>query len=78
MRGNVVMRSLEEQVLRIFYEGACSADECARELSLREHDVKPLLAELAARTYLAVQMRGSVLRYSLTPNGSERLATLVE
>jgi Mn-dependent DtxR family transcriptional regulator len=72
------MRSLEEQVLRVFYEGTLSADECARELFLREPDVKPLLAELAARDYLAVQNRGGVLRYSLTPNGSERLATLVE
>jgi DNA-binding MarR family transcriptional regulator len=72
------MRSLEEQVLRVFYEGACSAHECARELRLREGDVEPLLAELAARAYLAVQMRESELHYSLTPNGSERLATLVE
>jgi DNA-binding PadR family transcriptional regulator len=72
------MGSLEERVLRVFYEGACSAHDCAQELLLREGDVAPLLADLAARAYLAVQMRGDVLRYSLTPNGSERLATLVE
>lgn len=76
------MRSLEELVLRIFYEGSASARDCRFELAplgwADERQLEDLLAQLVRRSYLAVHQHGSALRYSLTPNGSERLATLVE
>jgi hypothetical protein len=74
--------SLEEQVLRVLYEGPCSAQECVLELARyggapaeQEREVAALLAELAEYAYLECRANG---RYALTPAGSIRLATLVE
>jgi DNA-binding PadR family transcriptional regulator len=74
--------SLEEQVLRVLYERPCSAVECAAELG-RYGGAPPdciaeigrLLADLEQRAY--VRTVGPLL-YALTPEGSERLAVLVE
>ena len=73
------MQSLEEQVLRVFYEGPRSVHECAAELRHADVDeVAQLVADLAQLSYLAVHARGAVSRYALTHTGSERLAVLVE
>lgn len=77
-----LVRSLEELVLRVLYEGGCSAYECAAELRRYEGEaeryvaeIERLLADLAQRAYL-VELRAG--RYALTPSGSERLAALAE
>jgi DNA-binding IclR family transcriptional regulator len=76
------MGSLEERVLRVFYEGECSAQDCAAEIRRQaeadEREISRLLEHLVQHAYLAVHPRGTTMRYSLTPHGSERLATLVE
>jgi DNA-binding PadR family transcriptional regulator len=77
------MRTLEERVLRVLYEGALTAPDCANELNRYDGDpayaeIGRLLADLAERRLLAVQLGRYGLRYTLTPRGSERLATLAE
>jgi hypothetical protein len=79
------MRSLEERVLRVLYEGSASALDCAAELQRYGDghgglaaEIERLLAELAERSYLEVGRSWSPARYRLTPEGSERLAILVE
>jgi hypothetical protein len=77
--------SLEEQLLRVLYEGAASARECAAELAPytspsadRILEIEDLLWELAGRSYLHAEAGAAGNRYSLTRAGSERLADLVE
>jgi hypothetical protein len=85
MMASVSVDSLEELVLRVLYEGAVSARECAAELSpyarpsgVRLAEIRSLLHELTQRAYLDVHYRGRELRYSLTAAGSRRLAELVD
>jgi hypothetical protein len=77
--------SLEEQVLRVLYDGSASARECAAGLAPYARpsaesilEIEDLLWELAGRSYLDVEAGSAGLRYSLTRTGSERLADLVE
>jgi DNA-binding PadR family transcriptional regulator len=78
------MRTLEERVLRVLYEGSASAAECAAELQASDSEtggfvalVDALLTVLAQDGYLE-SFDTCERRYSLTPAGSERLADLVE
>jgi hypothetical protein len=77
--------SLEEQLLRVLYEGPATALQCAAELTPysrppaeRVLEIEDLLWDLAGRLYLHVEAGSAALRYSLTRAGSERLADLVE
>jgi hypothetical protein len=77
--------TLEEQLLRVLYEGSASARECAAELAPyarlsadRVAEIEDQLRELALRSYAAVEHGLTATRYSLTPAGSERLADLAE
>jgi hypothetical protein len=77
--------SLEEQVLRVLYDGSASARECATGLAPYAQpsaewilEIEDLLWELAGRSYLHVEAGPEAPRYSLTRAGSERLADLVE
>jgi hypothetical protein len=79
------VRSLEEQILRVLYEGSASARECATELTPyarpsadRVLEIEDLLWALAGRSYLQAEAGAIETRYSLTHAGSERLADLVE
>jgi hypothetical protein len=73
--------TLEEQLLRVLYEGPASARECTAELAPyarlsagRIAAIERLLRELASQSY-AVEAGA---RYSLTARGSERLADLAK
>jgi hypothetical protein len=77
--------SLEEQLLRVLYEGSASARECAAQLAPyarlsvdRIREIEHLLREFARHRYLGVETDSAETRYSLTLAGSERLAELVE
>jgi hypothetical protein len=77
--------TLEEQLLRVLYEGAVSARECAAELAPyarlsvdRVAEIESRLHDLALRSYVVVESGLAATRYSLTPAGSERLAELAE
>lgn len=77
--------TLEEQLLRVLYEGAASARECAAELAPyarlsadRVAEIEGQLHELTLRLYVTVEGGSAATRYSLTPAGSERLADLAE
>jgi DNA-binding PadR family transcriptional regulator len=79
------VRSLEERVLRVLYEGSASASDCASELQRYDGapeglvgQVQRLLADLAERSCVEMRIAGSSARYRITPAGSERLATLAE
>jgi hypothetical protein len=76
--------SLEECILRILYEAPATADECTAQVVASlgrgrlEPDVRRTLSALIAGAYLAPHAKPGVLRYTLSPRGSERLACLVE
>ncbi len=77
--------SLEEQVLRVLYEGPKSAGECAAALAPyarlsadRLLQIESLLGALARGAYLTVESGPAATRYALAPAGNERLAQLVE
>jgi hypothetical protein len=79
------MRSLEERVLRVLYEGSFSALDCVAEPERYggdRHglagDVEHLLTDLAGRSYLEIRRDNGAARYRLTATGSERLAVLAE
>jgi hypothetical protein len=79
------MRTLEERVLRVLYEGQCSAAECAAELQRYEggHDrllveIGALLADLASRSLVEVRSSRCGTGYALGPEGSRHLADLAE
>jgi DNA-binding PadR family transcriptional regulator len=76
---------LEEQILRVLYDGSASARECTAEITPharlsdnRVSEIEDLLRELASRSYVVVENGLAATRYSLTPAGSERLAELAE
>jgi hypothetical protein len=77
--------ALEEQLLRVLYEGSASARECAAELApfarlsaRRIVEIEGLLRELAQRSYVFAEDGFAATRYSLTRAGSLRLAELAE
>jgi hypothetical protein len=77
--------SLEEQLLRVLYEGSASARECAAQLAPyarpsadRILEIEHLLRELVRHSYVDVEAGSAAARYSLSLAGSERLAELVE
>lgn len=79
------MRSLEERVLRVLYEGGASAFDCAMELQRYDGGatdlparVERLLADLARRSYLEAHAGNGHVRYRLTEAGSALLAALAE
>jgi hypothetical protein len=79
-----VATRLEERVLRRLYEGSARALDCAAELFPYDRperhlgEIESLLQELAQHAYLDVRICGNDAWFSLTPEGSERLAVLVE
>jgi hypothetical protein len=77
--------ALEEQLLRVLYEGSASARECAADLAPyarlspgRVAEIEGLLRELASQSYVAAESGPGATRFSLTAAGSERLADLAE
>jgi hypothetical protein len=73
---------LEEQILRVLFEGSASIEECLEALfpfaspsAGAPQDVERMLDHLVSAGYA---VRTSVARYAITPAGSCRLADLVE
>lgn len=79
------MRTLEERVLRVLYEGGASAFDCAMELQRYDGGaadlparVERLLADLTRGSYLETNGSDGQVRYRLTEAGSALLAALAE
>ena len=76
--------ALEEQILRVLYEGPASVYECCLELQRYSGEpdiecaVERLLIELASGSLAGACSNAEGLRYAITAAGSERLAALVE
>jgi DNA-binding PadR family transcriptional regulator len=85
METTIVMKSLEEGVLRVLYEAPATTYECAAGLlhfgyaqEVVTDEVEALLGDLERRACVIRNVDRTHRRYTITPAGSERLAVLVE